>query len=83
MGNPFHAQCHALDTNSLRSLWHEQNLLSLPNDFDWTKLGKRYVKKVKAIIQDSSELRAILDSKNLEKSQKTQQRLLELSPNLI
>ncbi|WP_233153901.1 NACHT domain-containing protein, partial [Scytonema sp. HK-05] len=67
LGTPFHDECQALDTNTLQHIWHELNLSSLPDEFDWSKLGKRYVKKVKAIIQDSSELRAILDSKNLEK----------------
>ncbi|MGH8002191.1 MAG: NACHT domain-containing protein, partial [Brasilonema sp.] len=67
LGTPFHDECNALDINSLRNIWYEENLSDLPHEFDWTKLGKRYVKKVKAIIQDSSELRAILDSKNLEK----------------
>nr|NMG09376.1 NTPase [Brasilonema sp. UFV-L1] len=67
LGTPFQDECNALDTRNLQHIWYEENLLPLPNDFDWTKLGKRYVKKVKAIIQDSSELRAILDSKNLEK----------------
>ncbi|WP_248277148.1 NACHT domain-containing protein [Brasilonema octagenarum] len=67
LGTPFHDECHALNTIKLKKIWNEQNLLALPSEFDWTKLGKRYVKKVKAIIQDSSELRAILDSQNLEK----------------
>ncbi|MBW4502086.1 MAG: HEAT repeat domain-containing protein [Scytonema hyalinum WJT4-NPBG1] len=67
LGTPFNDECDVVDIKTLKSIWHELNLLSLPNDFDWSKLGKRYVKKVKAIIQDSSELRAILDSKNLEK----------------
>jgi predicted NACHT family NTPase len=67
LGTPFNDECDVVDVKTLKSIWHELNLLSLPNDFDWSKLGKRYVKKVKAIIQDSSEIRAILDSKNLEK----------------
>ncbi|MBP5974335.1 HEAT repeat domain-containing protein [Brasilonema sp. CT11] len=67
LGTPFHDECHALDTINLKKIWNEQNLSALPSEFDWTKLGKRYVKKVKAIIQDSSELRAILDSQNIEK----------------
>ncbi|MBW4626999.1 MAG: HEAT repeat domain-containing protein [Brasilonema octagenarum HA4186-MV1] len=67
LGTPFHDECHALNTIKLKKIWNEQNLLALPSEFDWTKLGKRYVKKVKAIIQDSSELRAILDSQNIEK----------------
>ncbi|KAB8329941.1 NACHT domain-containing protein [Scytonema tolypothrichoides VB-61278] len=70
LGTPFQDECNELDTRSLQTLWNEKKLLHLPTEFDWTKLGKRYVKKVKAIIQDSSELRAILDSKNLEKIEK-------------
>ncbi|ARV57893.1 NTPase [Nostocales cyanobacterium HT-58-2] len=67
LGTPFQDECNVLDTSSLKSLWNELDLLALPDEFDWTKLGKRYVKKVKAIIQESATLRDILDSKNLEK----------------
>ena len=39
---------------------------TLPPDFDWLRVAKRYGKKVQAIRINSDELRKILDSKNLD-----------------
>jgi predicted NACHT family NTPase len=50
--------------------WQELNLQKLPDEFDWEKLAKRYIKKVEAIIRESEELREILDSENLGKIEK-------------
>ncbi|MDJ0518423.1 MAG: histidine kinase, partial [Trichodesmium sp. MO_231.B1] len=56
-----------LDTNKLATTWNEINL-PLPDEFDWEFLAKQYRRNVKNIIRQSDELRAILDSENLEKS---------------
>ncbi|MGD1704761.1 NACHT domain-containing protein, partial [Dapis sp. BLCC M229] len=56
-----------LDTNKLATTWNEINS-PLPDDFDWEFLAKQYRRNVKNIIRQSDELRAILDSENLEKS---------------
>ena len=42
------------------------NLPALPSEYDWKRIGRRYLKKVKAIIHDSDKLRVILDSQNIE-----------------
>lgn len=67
LGSTFNYDCEVLDTKRLEAIWYELKLSSLPDEFNWNKLGKRYVRKVKAIIQESPELRAIRDSQNLEK----------------
>lgn len=59
-------ECETLDSKELESKWYELDLLALPDEFDWKRLGKRYLKKVKAIIRESPELRNVLDSENLE-----------------
>ncbi|MEH2459039.1 HEAT repeat domain-containing protein [Nostoc sp.] len=69
LGSPFNYGGEAIDVKTLQKIWYELNLLSLPEEFNWIKLGKLYVKKVKAIILASPELRDILDSKNLDKIQ--------------
>ncbi|MEQ9548048.1 MAG: hypothetical protein RIM23_00265 [Coleofasciculus sp. G3-WIS-01] len=40
--------------------------ISLPENFDWEQVGKRYLRKVKALIRESPELREILDSQKLD-----------------
>jgi predicted NACHT family NTPase len=70
LGSAFQEDCQAVDTKRLAKIWYQINLPSLPDEFDWERVGKRYVKKVKAIIRESDELRAILDSQNLEAIQK-------------
>ncbi len=66
LGCGFQYDCQAIETKELTKIWYQLDLLSLPDDFSWERLGKRYVKKVKAIVRESDELRAILDSQNLE-----------------
>ncbi len=66
LGSAFKYECETLDTKKLESKWYELDLSALPNEFDWKKLGLRYLKKVKAIIRDSDKLRVILDSQNIE-----------------
>ncbi len=66
LGNAFTYECEVLDTKKLETKWYELDLQALPGEFNWKRLGKRYLKKVKAIIRESPELRDVLDSQNLE-----------------
>ncbi|MEO0841116.1 MAG: HEAT repeat domain-containing protein [Cyanobacteria bacterium J06643_5] len=66
LGSTFKYECETLDTNKLEIKWYELNLPVLPSEYDWKRIGKRYLKKVKAIIHDSDKLRVILDSQNIE-----------------
>ncbi|MBD2502734.1 HEAT repeat domain-containing protein [Anabaena azotica FACHB-119] len=63
---PFKPDCQVINAQSLAKVWYENNLPPLPQDFDWERLAKRYLKKVKAIIRESDKLRPILDSQHLE-----------------
>ncbi len=65
LGSAF--QTDYIDTQTLKQIWEYLQLKTLPDDFNWEKLAKRYLKKVKAIIQETPELRDILDSQNLDK----------------
>ncbi|BAZ48133.1 hypothetical protein NIES4103_07380 [Nostoc sp. NIES-4103] len=75
LGRPFQADCQSLNSKVLANAWYEMNLVILPNGFDWERLTKRYLKKVKAIIRESDELRSILDSQNLEEVKITLQQV--------
>ncbi|MBD1834003.1 NACHT domain-containing protein [Cyanobacteria bacterium FACHB-472] len=80
LGSAFQYDCQTIDTQKLSKIWYQLDLLSLPEDFDWRRIGKLYLNKVKAIIRESDELRAILDSQNLESIQQNTKELAGISP---
>jgi predicted NACHT family NTPase len=68
LGSAFNPECKSIDTQILERIWYEQNLLALPEDFDWRRLNKPYINQVKAIINESDKLRNAFDSRNIEKT---------------
>ncbi|BAY74281.1 signal transduction protein [Nostoc linckia NIES-25] len=68
LGNAFKDQNPVIDTNTLQEIWDNINVSNpLPDDFNWKRIAKKYLQKVKEIIQGIPELRDILDSQNLDK----------------
>ncbi len=63
----------------LKQTWQDGDFKSLPDNFDWEKLGKRYLGKVKAIVQESDELRKLFNTENLAKIKKN---LDEITPTI-
>ncbi|PAX60174.1 HEAT repeat domain-containing protein [Brunnivagina elsteri] len=76
LGSAFDPECESIDTQRLEKIWYDQNLLAFPADFDWKRLNKPYIKKVKAIIRESDELRNVFDSHQIEKTAKNTQELV-------
>ncbi|WP_257236079.1 NACHT domain-containing protein [Nostoc sp. 'Peltigera malacea cyanobiont' DB3992] len=77
LGNAFKNDNTAIDTNRLQEIWDTINVSNpLPDDFNWKRITKKYLQKVKEIIRGIPELRAILDSQNLEQIEKNTRRLL-------
>ncbi len=66
LGSAFKKDCQIIDAKALDKIWKSLNLTTLPAGFDWELIAKRYCRKVVEIRRDSDELRAILDSENLE-----------------
>jgi predicted NACHT family NTPase len=66
LGSAFKDDCQVLDAATLAKTWNQLNLRSLPDEFEWERVAKRYLKKVKALVRESDELRALLDSQKLE-----------------
>ncbi len=67
LGVPFQEDVKGIDIHKLAKLWQTYQLQDLPDDFNWSQLSKRYVRKVKAILREDEELRQILDSQNLDR----------------
>ncbi|UKO97367.1 HEAT repeat domain-containing protein [Nostoc sp. UHCC 0870] len=67
LGNAFKDDAQTVNINKLVELWDKLNpAIPLPDDFNWKRLGKKYVQKVKEIILEFPELRQAIDSKNIE-----------------
>ena len=69
------------DIGLLAQKWNDLNLQRLPDEFNWQKIGKRYTKKVTAIVRESDELRKLLDSENLAGIRTSLEQSLPISPN--
>jgi len=80
LGSAFKDDCQVLDAVTLAKTWTQFNLRSLPDGFEWERVAKRYLKKVKAIVRESDELRTILDSQNLEAIQRNTTELAGIAP---
>ena len=66
LGSAFDNNIKVLDTNKLATTWNEINP-PLPEEFNWERVAKRYLRKATAIRMESDELRKIFDSKNIER----------------
>ena len=80
LGSAFKDDCQGLDTKKLAKIWNELNLLPLPDEFSWKQVNKPYLNKVKAIIRESPQLRAILDSQNIEATAQNTKELAGIVP---
>ncbi|MEO1377199.1 MAG: HEAT repeat domain-containing protein, partial [Cyanobacteria bacterium J06635_10] len=81
LGSAFHPDIEIIDTKNLEKIWYEKNLLQLPEGFDWRRLNKPYVRKVKAIIRESDELREIFDSYQLEEIADNTKQIAGIAPD--
>ena len=81
LGSAFEIDCKSLDTHVLAQTWEEMNLPFLPDEFNWERVGKRYLKKVKAIIQESDKLRPIFAVQTQSQMAENVQELAGISPD--
>jgi hypothetical protein len=80
LGSAFQDDCQVVDAAALAKTWNQLNLLPLPDEFDWKQVGKRYLKKVKALVRESDELRALLDSQKLEGIEQNTKEIAGIAP---
>ncbi|AKG23941.1 HEAT repeat domain-containing protein [Calothrix sp. 336/3] len=80
LGKPFLVDA-ATNASSLEAIWDELKLLPLSDNFNWQILTRRYQRKVKAILQDSDELRSILNTQKLEAIQRNIKEIAAIAPD--
>lgn len=82
LGTAFKDDSQAINTNKLETIWYELNAsCPLPDDFNWKRIAKKYLQKVKDIIIGVPELREILDSRNLDKIQNNTTEIAGIIPD--
>jgi energy-coupling factor transporter ATP-binding protein EcfA2 len=69
LGKPFEEK--AIDSRMLEEIWKQRELRKMPDDFSWEYVAGLYGRKVKAIIRTTPELRAVIDSENIERTRQS------------
>ncbi|MEH2452832.1 NACHT domain-containing protein [Nostoc sp.] len=82
LGTAFKDDSQAIDTKKLETIWYDINAsYPLPDDFNWKRIARKYLQKVKEIIIGVPELREILDSRNLDKIQNNTTEIAGIIPD--
>ncbi|MDB9525974.1 HEAT repeat domain-containing protein [Oscillatoria sp. CS-180] len=81
LGRAFELDCRSIDAEVLAQRWGDQNLQSLPEDFDWQQIGKQYVRAVQGILRSSDELRNVLKLHNQEAIRQGVEELVGIPPD--
>lgn len=81
LGTTSAAEGTFFDCGLLARKWNDLNLQRLPDQFNWQKIGKRYSRKVEAILRESEDLRKLLASENLAVIRKTLEQSVSISPD--
>lgn len=71
LGKAFEKDCRSIDTTALSNIWQQSTLKgkpfpTIPEEFDWQRVGREYLKKVRRIIRETPELRSLLETELLE-----------------
>lgn len=66
LAQAFDVNCESLDAEILADTWKDLQIKTLPGNFNWQVVNEQYFIKAQEILWDSEELRAILNSQNLQ-----------------
>ncbi|MGI0495168.1 HEAT repeat domain-containing protein [Alkalinema pantanalense CENA528] len=85
LGQAFEKDCKQVDTVALAAVWGRSQrkgkpFTPMPEGFDWDGVGSLYLKKVRRIVRETPELRALLEMELLEQQAESLQQLAGVSP---
>lgn len=71
LGKAFEKDCRGVDSPALAAIWQQstckrQPFPAMPAEFDWSRVGQEYLKKVRRIIRETPELRSLLETELFE-----------------
>lgn len=80
LGQAFDKDCSTVNGNELAAIWKkltykDEPVLAMPDGFDWLRVGGEYLKRVRKIIRNTPELKALLDTQLLEEIEKNTKQL--------
>ncbi len=81
LGEAFQPGCLGINTQALVTIWNQLDLLTLPDEFNWERVSKLYLKKVKAIVRESDDLRQIFDFINNEDNTNNIREITGIAPD--
>jgi hypothetical protein len=70
----------SVDTTLLAETWKQNNFERLPDDFSWNKLCRRYQKDARDILNESAELREIINAIQICTTTDAVERIAGLAP---
>jgi NACHT domain len=85
LGRAFEKDCGKVDTAALAQIWQRSRLKgkpfpAMPNEFDWAEVGSLYLKKVRRIVRETPELKALLEMDLLEQQTESLKQLAGINP---
>ncbi|PZV17933.1 MAG: NTPase [Leptolyngbya sp.] len=80
LGRAFEENCKGLDIQLLAQTWQDLNLPKLPPEFNWERVSRRYLKRVKAIVHESDKLRPIFAAQAQTSMAEGVQELVGIAP---
>jgi tetratricopeptide (TPR) repeat protein len=63
LGKAFEPGCQSLDLTELSPQWNKLGLKAFPDDFDWKRISRLYLKRVENIIGESQDLKDLFTAK--------------------
>lgn len=63
LGKAFEPGCQSLDLTELAAQWNKLDLKPFPDDFDWKRISRLYLKRVENIIGESQDLKDLFTAK--------------------
>ncbi|RZM82453.1 NACHT domain-containing protein [Leptolyngbya iicbica LK] len=81
LGRAFEPDCRAIDAEVLALRWQALELRPLPEEFDWSQIGKQYVRAVKGILRSDDALRDLLKLHNQEAMRQGIEELVGIPPD--
>ncbi|MBD2328492.1 NACHT domain-containing protein [Alkalinema sp. FACHB-956] len=85
LGQAFEKDCKQVDTETLAAVWQRSQrkgkpFTPMPEGFDWDGVGSLYLKKVRRIVRETPELRALLEVELQEQQAESLQQLAGVNP---
>ena len=81
LGKAFDPNCEKLEQNLLQTKWDELGFKALPEDFDWKRISKLYLKRVNDIIGESQEFKDLFSAKKLQEIATNTQNISGIIPD--